>query len=203
MEERKAQKEMRILRRTRFLINEFQYRILFLQVLYFFALILVFTAAIFVPLILELESGSLSFAEKHAVANQFLSLHSRIWPAVLVLFVLLSGHSVFVSHRIAGPLYRFRVVLDALKEGEISSPISIRKGDYLQQEADLINEVLESLRQNLEGLQEAQVQLSQAMTEYREELGQNLSAEEEERVRDLTERADELTDRLRYFKLAA
>ncbi len=62
---------MRILRRTRFLINEFQYRILFLQVLYFFALILVFTGAIFVPLIMDLQSGSLSFAEKHAVANQY------------------------------------------------------------------------------------------------------------------------------------
>jgi hypothetical protein len=95
------------------------------------------------------------------------------------------------------------LVLEALKEGEISSPISIRKGDYLQQEADLINQVLESLRQNLEGLQQSQVQLNQALSEYRRELGQNLSTEEEERVRDLTEKATLLADRLRYFKLSA
>ena len=111
---------MRIFRRTRFLIDEFQYRILFLHVLYFVALILVFTSAIFGPLIMDLQSGALSFAERHAVANQFLSLHSRIWPAVLILFVLLSAHSVFVSHRIAGPLYRFRKVMKTVASGDLS-----------------------------------------------------------------------------------
>ena len=144
---------MRILRRTRFLIDEFQYRILFLHVLYFVALILVFTAAIFVPLIMELQSGALSFAERHAVANQFLSLHSRIWPAVLILFVLLSAHSVFVSHRIAGPLYRFRKVMKSVASGDLSIRFTLRKKDYLVKEANLFAEMIAALRHKVGNLQ--------------------------------------------------
>ncbi len=135
--------------------------------------------------------------------NQILYLHTYFWPAVILAMILIFLHSIRASHRVAGPLYRFTLVLEALKEGEISSPIRIRKGDYLHQEADLINEVLESLRQNVESLQEAQVQLNQALSESSRELGQNLSAEEKERVRDLTGKAEQLADRLRYFKLAA
>ena len=137
---------MRILRRTQFLIDEFQYRILFLHVLYFVALILVFTSAIFVPLIMDLQNGVLSFAERHVVANQFLSLHSRIWPAVLILFVLLSAHSVFVSHRIAGPLYRFRKVMKTVASGDLSVRFTLRKKDYLEKEADLFADMIAALR---------------------------------------------------------
>jgi hypothetical protein len=56
----------------------------------------------------------------------------------------------------------------------------------------------------LKALREVEISSpNQDVTEYREELRQNLSIEEKERIRDLTERADQLTRRLRYFKLAA
>jgi methyl-accepting chemotaxis protein len=169
--------------------------------------VLLFVAVIgvvfFVPLMAELADTESPSATSAEVGNQMQHLHTYFWPAVILAMILIFLHSVRASHKVAGPLYRFRIVLEALKQGEISSPISIRKGDCLHQEADLINEVLESLRQNLEGLQEAQVQMNEALTEYRQELGQNLSSEENERVRDLTQKADQLADRLRYFKLAA
>jgi methyl-accepting chemotaxis protein len=169
--------------------------------------VLLFVAVIgmvfFVPLMTELIEAESPSARTVQVSDQMRYLYTYFWPTVSLAMILIFLHSVRASHKVVGPLYRFRVVLEALKEGKISSQISIRKGDYLQQEADLINEVLESLRQNLEGLREAHVQLNQALTEYREELGQNLSTEEKERVRDLAERADQLADRLEYFKLAA
>ena len=157
----------------------------------------------FVPLLAELTQAESASAGTVQVGNQIRYLYTYFWPAVILAMILIFLHSVRASHKVAGPLYRFKLVLEALKEGEISSPISIRKGDYLQQEADLINQVLESLRQNLEGLQQSQVQLNQALSEYRRELGQNLSTEEEECVGDLTEEVTLLADRLRHFKLAA
>jgi methyl-accepting chemotaxis protein len=178
----------------RLLCNSFLYVLLFVAVI---------GVVFFVPLMAELTDPENVSARTVQVGNQMRYLYTYFWPAVILAMIFIFLHSVRASHKVAGPLYRFTVVLEALKEGEISSPISIRKGDYLHQEADLINEVLESLRENLEGLQEAQVQLNKALTEYRDELGQDLSTEEKARVRDLTERADQLTDRLRYFKLAA
>jgi len=195
---------MRFFRRRQFIVNrDIQIGLLFNSFLYVLLFVAVIGVAFFVPLMAQLTDAESPSARTVKAGNHMRYLYSYFWPAVILAMILIFLHSVRASHKVAGPLYRFRVVLEALKEGVISSPISIRKGDCLQQEADLINEVLMSLRQNLEGLQEAQVQLNQALTEYREELGRDHSTEEEERIRDLTERADQLTDRLRYFKLAA
>jgi methyl-accepting chemotaxis protein len=171
--------------------------------LYVLLFVAVIGVVFFVPLMAEL-TGKGSLSERTVQAGkQMLYLHPYFWLVVILAMILTFLHSVRSSHKVAGPLYRFKVVLEALKEGEISAPISIRKGDYLHEEADLINQVLESLRNNLEGLQQAQAQLKEALSEYRQELGQDLSAEEKERVRVLTERTDQLAHRLKYFKLAA
>ena len=195
---------MRFFRRRKFIVNrDVQIALLRNSFLYVLLFVAVIGVVFFVPLMADLIDTESPSARTVQVQNQMRYLHTYFWPAVIFAMILIFLHSVRASHKVAGPLYRFKVVLEALKQGEISSPISIRKGDYLHQEADLINEVLESLRHNLEGLQQAQVQLNEALSEYRRELGQNLSAEEEERVRDLTEKANQLADGLRYFKLAA
>ena len=195
---------MRFLRRRKFIVNrELQISLLRNSFLYVLLFVAVIGVVFFVPLLAELTESEIASERTLQVGNQIRYLYTYFWPAVILAMILIFLHSVRASHKVAGPLYRFKLVLEALQEGEISSPISIRKGDYLQQEADLINQVLESLRQNLEGLQQSEVQLNQALSEYRRELGQNLSTEEEERVRDLTEKATLLADRLRYFNLAA
>jgi methyl-accepting chemotaxis protein len=133
-------------KRTRLLIDKIQYRLLWLQLVYFLALILIFTSTIFLPLIFRLESGAISLAERQEVASEFLSLHTRLWPAVVMLFVLLSIHSVFVSHRIAGPLFRFRKVLGAVAKGDLSVRLTLRKNDYLVKEGESVDAMILALR---------------------------------------------------------
>lgn len=145
---------MRPFRRTRFLIDRFQTRILFLHLIYFVALLLIFLSSVFLPLIFRLNSSSLPFTERHAVADQFLSLHAHLWPAVLILFLLLSVHSVFVSHRIAGPLLRFRKVLSAVASGDLSVGFKLRRKDYLAKEAALIEEMITALREKMSRVKE-------------------------------------------------
>ncbi len=195
---------MRIFRRRRFIVNrDLQLALLRNSFLYVLLFVVVIGMVFFVPLMAELTDRHSRSEGAVQLESQIRYLYTYFWPAVILAMILIFLHSVRASHKVAGPLYRFKVVLEELKEGKISSPIRIRKGDYLLQEAELINQVLESLRQNLEGLQEAQVQLKQALYEYRRELSQNLSAEEKERVSELAEKADQLAERLRYFKLAA
>jgi methyl-accepting chemotaxis protein len=195
---------MRFFRRRRFIVNrDLQIALLRNSFLYVLLFVAVIGVVFFVPLLAELAETKSTSERAVQVGNQIRHLYTYFWPAVILAMILIFLHSVRASHKVAGPLYRFKLVLEALKEGEISSPISIRKGDFLHPEAELINEVLESLRHNLEGLQQAQVQLNQVLSEYRRELGQNLSTQEEERIREVTEKATLLADRLSYFKLAA
>ena len=141
-------------KRRRILIDDFQYRLLIINLLYFCTILLIFATALFLPLILQLYSQTLSITEQAEAASQFLSLHARIWPAVFLVLILLTVHSVFVSHRIAGPLYRFRKIFRAVADGDLSSHRPLRKYDYLGKEFNVINEMITSLRTKVKGIED-------------------------------------------------
>jgi len=131
--------------RRRILVDEFQYRLLAFNVLYFFILLVVMAAFLFVPLMIKLSSSTLPMAEREEVANLILSLHARLWPALAVAFVLLAAHSVLVSHRIAGALYRFKAVFRELGQGNFAVRANLRKRDYLLKEAAELNAMIEAV----------------------------------------------------------
>ncbi len=131
-------------RRRRILIDHFQYRLLVINLLYFCTILLIFATALFLPLILELHSDSI--LKQAEAASQFLSLHARVWPALFLVFVLLAFHSIFVSHRIVGPLYRFRTIFLAVAAGDLSVRAILRKHDYLEKESESVNQMIASLQ---------------------------------------------------------
>jgi hypothetical protein len=61
---------------------------------------------------------------------------------------------IFVTHRIAGPVYRFEQYLSSLARGEYLGPCRIRRGDELQDLCAIINQAVESLREEQEGASE-------------------------------------------------
>jgi methyl-accepting chemotaxis protein len=138
--------------RRRILIDDAQYRLLAFNLIYFFCTLAVIAAVLFIPLMIQLKSGELSLLEKQEVANHLLSLHAKLWPALFALFVFLTIHSIFVSHRIWGALFRFRKVFKSVSEGDLSVRAMIRKNDYLWKEADLLNHMVENLESRHEQL---------------------------------------------------
>ena len=147
---------MRGNRRGRLIIEGFQYRLLVFNLLYVFIVLLVFAGTLFFPLILALQDSTASLAEKDVVASRFLTLHAWFWPAVLVTFALLAFHSVLVSNRVAGALYRFRRVFEAVSGGDLTVRANIRKNDYLQKEADAINEMIAAVHARIKEMKDQQ-----------------------------------------------
>jgi methyl-accepting chemotaxis protein len=139
--------------RRRLLISGLQYRLLVVNLLYYFAIVLIFAVVLFLPLILQLQSAT-SPEQNEQAAVAFLFLHARLWPALLLVLALLAFHSVIVSHRVAGPLYRFQCVWKAVAEGDLSVRARLRKNDYLKREADVINEMIEALTKRITGIEE-------------------------------------------------
>jgi CheY-like chemotaxis protein len=74
------------------------------------------------------------------------SLQGWMLASGLIFMVVIPILSIFVSHKIAGPLFRFEKTLrDALQSEGPIPPIRLRQGDELQSLADLINQLLERL----------------------------------------------------------
>lgn len=154
-------------KRRHILIDSVQFRFFAVNFLHILIILLVFAATLFVPLMMQLESETLSWVEKEEVANQFLALHTKLWPPLLAILVLLSIHLVVFSHRIVGPLVRFRMIFKAIAEGNLTVRSTIRKHDYLQKEADCIQEMVDSLRTKVKGIEERSGEVREGLAELK------------------------------------
>ena len=61
--------------------------------------------------------------------------------------------TLMVSHKIAGPLYRLKRVINSLGEGDFSEDFRIRSKDQLQDLARIFNEMIIKLRDRLKELE--------------------------------------------------
>ncbi len=77
--------------------------------------------------------------------TQMLFVIFSIHLMILSLFVCFS---VFVSHKIAGPIYKIRKHLKDIKDKRVFKELNLRRGDYFQDLAEQCNKTFKSLEEN-------------------------------------------------------
>jgi methyl-accepting chemotaxis protein len=60
--------------------------------------------------------------------------------------------TLFISHKIAGPLYRFKKIMEAMGEGDFLTQVRIRKGDQLQNLAKIFDDMISKNRTKIKAL---------------------------------------------------
>ncbi len=75
--------------------------------------------------------------------------------------------TLYDSHRIGGPLYRFQANLRAIGQGDLTLVTRLRKGDELQGFTDAMNEMTRSLRDRVHRARQAQEDLRVLLAEAR------------------------------------
>ncbi len=156
---------------------------------------------LFIPLMLELDTSGISLDEALLAARRILYLHEKFWPAFLLSLFAVGCHSIFISHKIAGPLYRLDLTFKAMKEGTVPAPTPLRKGDYLYSEMENINQMLERLREKLTELQQAQAHLNRSITECKDMASHSSMNELIKKIEDLSEQGKKVEEELGYFKV--
>lgn len=134
-------------RRRRFLVNRLQTRHIVVQLSWTAIIMLGFCGLVTGPTIYELFAGE--WTEQQRAAGLFLDLHARLWPALIALAAALAALIVFQSHRIIGPLVRFKAVFEAVTRGELWVHSKIRADDYPQDEGRALDAMLASLRERI------------------------------------------------------
>ena len=76
-------------------------------------------------------------------------VNSRILVSVLLISPLVAVVGIFLSHKIAGPLYRIERFLNSMALGNIGSRLVLRRGDELVSLANSINHVADSIKQSI------------------------------------------------------
>ena len=190
------------LKRRQFLVHkEFQFKLMFISLSYVVFFVAVVATYLFVPLMMELDKSVKGSDRALAAAEQILYLHENFWPALLLALFAIACHSIFISHKIAGPLYRFNFIFKAIKEGILPAPVKLRRGDYLNREMENINQMLERLRDKLTELQEAQAHMNRSIIKCKDTVSHSSMNELIKKMEDLAEQGKKLEEKVGYFKV--
>lgn len=112
-------------------------------------LTLAFIASLFQVILLNRSIMSLS--AKMPTDGDILMTHlpqvlgQNLLITVLVLVPIMIGVGILITHRVAGPIYRFEQYLAQVARGESVGPCVLRDGDELQDLCDRMNEAVEKL----------------------------------------------------------
>ena len=74
---------------------------------------------------------------------------------IFLIIVQVALLTIFFSHKLAGPLYRFEKACHGLIDGDYTEKISLRKGDEMQNLAGLFNEMIAATRDRMKALRDA------------------------------------------------
>ncbi len=108
------------------------YRLLAYNWMYFVIITAFIAVALFLPLSLRLHDSGLSWIQQGNLSRTFLFLHVNLWPVILVVFLLLSVHSLLISNKIVGPLLRFKAALRRFLQGGRWGDRQIVPEDYVR-----------------------------------------------------------------------
>jgi hypothetical protein len=145
------------------MVHPLQIRMLSQVIVYSLIVFVLLAIPIFRPLMQALDNPLLSWQERAVVADDLLSLHARFWPWALaagVVVLVHSIHSLRLMHRVAGPLYRLSHIFPQIGAGNLAIRATLRQGDYLVPEADLVNQMTAQLQTKINALKHTQVMLA-------------------------------------------
>jgi methyl-accepting chemotaxis protein len=159
-------------KRRRFPIvdKSLQYRFLARIIIYSSVIVMLMAAFLFVPEIVNLQDESLSLDVRAVSANKILTMHTRVWPVAISLICVIGVHSFLSFLRYIGPLYRFRLSYNQVKDGDLSFRVKLRKKDHLHDEEDALNEMIEMLANKLGSIQLASQQALKSFDELEEKV---------------------------------
>lgn len=130
---------------SNFLIDrQFQTKYLLVTILLLLAYTFIFVMLLFLPYLLTL-AFDYPLDEQAEAARILLILHNRVWPAIGTVIVVLGALSIFVTHKIAGPLHRIKQALTEIAGGNLETTVKLRKWDDLQEMAQHVNLLAEEL----------------------------------------------------------
>jgi methyl-accepting chemotaxis protein len=75
----------------------------------------------------------------------FIILLERLAYSLVILLILAFIHQIVITHKICGPLVNFRNTFKRISEGDLTRKIFLRRHDFLQDEANQVNEMIDVL----------------------------------------------------------
>ena len=151
---------------------------------------------------LAMQSTTVSFVNSRVVVRTTADFLLPVLVQTVAVVVVVVGFAtvivtLLVSHKIAGPLYRFKKVMTDLQEGDFSQDFRIRHLDQLQDLAGSFNETIKKTRDKIKLLKEGLKALENGLNNISES---EISDTKRSLLSELKKASEELNKSSRYFK---
>lgn len=186
-------------KRRRLLVDGSQRQLLAVYFAHFAIMLVVFFAALAFVFNQQVLQSELTVEQKHEMTNMVMSFSNKLWPVLWGLFLALIIHALYVSNKIAGPLYRIRCVLMSVESGNLTVRAKIRGGDYLKQDARAVNDMVTELDKKIGGIRNQWILADEKLASLREAIADGSLPESDERAGELKEHLDRWKKRLDAF----
>ena len=107
------------------------------------------------------EAELLSDQEKEAMKNALRSVNRSLVPKIMLLSVFIFLGGIFLSHKIAGPMYRIEKSAEAIERGDLRVNFKIRKGDEMKDTAGALEKMVESLHDDIKKMKAESIALEE------------------------------------------
>ena len=140
-------------RRNYFIDKKMQtkYIVLVIAVLVLHTLIVL--AAVFLPYFLMLSPDA-PLDTRAEAAKAFLLVHANAWPVIVGIIIFFAIMTLFVTHRIAGPIFRLKRGIRDIADGRLNERIHLRKKDEFHDVAEELNSLAERFSESFSVLKE-------------------------------------------------
>lgn len=169
-------------RRIYYIEKKFQTKYILLTIFLLLTYTFAFIFIIFSPYILTLYFDFYSLSEKAEAARTLLILHSTVWPGIAGIILLFGALSIFITHKIAGPLYRMKKSISEIIKGNLDVKVNLRKNDDLKDLAEHVNMLAEELRTFVNTVRVDYDLLSEYILELEREIDAKMITEESGRA---------------------
>ena len=189
-------------RKNYFIEKRFQTKYLLLTMLLLLSYSFIFIVIIFAPYMLTLYFDY-PLAEKTEAAKALLLLNGSIWPWIGGSILIFGAISIFISHKVAGPLYRLKKSLIKITEGDLNVVIKLRKWDDLKDLAEHINLLTGELKTFLITLKNDYSLLSEYILDLKREIDAKIITEEsgKDLIRKVQESRKNIETALKKFNI--
>ncbi|MCC6673292.1 MAG: hypothetical protein IT458_19680 [Planctomycetes bacterium] len=143
--------------------RSFQLDLIWRATLLTLGVLVLLTLGVFVPLLHQSSAEGPDPIRSTDAAVVLLYMHERFWAIAAACLVVAVLGALVISHRIAGPLVRFKRHLRMLGEGRVPEPLRTRRHDYLKPEVEVLNETMAKLAEHFAALRSAQAAVVHAL----------------------------------------
>jgi methyl-accepting chemotaxis protein len=130
--------------RNYFINRELQLRIIFTNLIYMFLIVVITVGVVLFPLVCDMFMSQ-DLVIQYRAGQEFLAAIKRLVPVAIIIFILVSLHQVFITHRVFGPIWNFTRTFKRVSSGDLTRKVFIRKNDFMDTEKNRINHMIDGL----------------------------------------------------------